>query len=200
MTCCAGTSPTISCCAPPVRMRRRDCSTWRGFPICWPASKARSCTATSTMYRRSPCRSCLKSAANRSKAKRATRFWPKPPPLSKRKPVLPEATSCERPEDYGVEPGALALMSVEALADPSGALFLTAERALIVADLHLEKGSSFARRGVLLPPYDTATTLLFLARAVARWRPRLIVALGDSFHDVGGPARLDAQSLDNLRE
>jgi len=112
---------------------------------------------------------------------------------------LPEATSCERPEDYGVEPGALALMSVEALADPSGALFLTAERALIVADLHLEKGSSFARRGVLLPPYDTATTLLFLARAVARWRPRLIVALGDSFHDVEGPARLDAHSRETLR-
>lgn len=113
---------------------------------------------------------------------------------------MPEATTEAQPEDYGVEPGALTLMGVEALADPSGALFLPVEQVLIVADLHLEKGSSFARRGVLLPPYDTATTLLFLARAVARWRPRLIVALGDSFHDVEGPARLDAQNRENLRD
>ena len=61
---------------------------------------------------------------------------------------------------------------------------------LVVADLHLEKGSSFAARGVLLPPYDTAATLARLARLVTHYAPRCVVALGDSFHDGGGPARL----------
>ena len=61
---------------------------------------------------------------------------------------------------------------------------------LAVADLHLEKGSSFAARGVLLPPYDTAATLARLAALIARYAPRVVVALGDSFHDGRGPARL----------
>jgi DNA ligase-associated metallophosphoesterase len=61
---------------------------------------------------------------------------------------------------------------------------------LAVADLHLEKGSSFAQRGVLLPPYDTAATLARLAQLIARYAPRVLVALGDSFHDGRGPARL----------
>ena len=61
---------------------------------------------------------------------------------------------------------------------------------LAVADLHLEKGSSFARRGMMLPPYDTAATLARLTQVVMRWRPRAIVALGDSFHDREGGDRL----------
>jgi len=76
--------------------------------------------------------------------------------------------------------------------DLSGALYWPDEGVLVVADLHLEKGSSFAARGMLLPPYDTAATLAALGRAVARYRPRLVIALGDSFHDTGGPARLGA--------
>jgi uncharacterized protein len=56
--------------------------------------------------------------------------------------------------------------------------------------LHLEKGSSFAARGVLLPPYDTAATLGRLTQLIARYAPRLVVALGDSFHDRDGPARI----------
>ena len=51
---------------------------------------------------------------------------------------------------------------------PSGALWLAAERTLIVADLHLEKGSAYAARGQLLPPYDTGDTLGRLAAEVAR--------------------------------
>ena len=62
----------------------------------------------------------------------------------------------------------------------------------VVADLHLEKGSSFARRGTLLPPYDTTETLARLARLIAHYAPRLVIALGDSFHDRGGHARLSA--------
>lgn len=82
------------------------------------------------------------------------------------------------------------LAGVSLRADPAGALYWPEEKLLVVADLHLEKGSSFAARGVLLPPYDTATTLSRLARLVARYVPRTVIALGDSFHDGGGPARM----------
>jgi uncharacterized protein len=61
---------------------------------------------------------------------------------------------------------------------------------LVVADLHLEKGSAFAARGVLLPPFDTAETLARLARLIAHYAPRRVIALGDNFHDCGGPARM----------
>jgi DNA ligase-associated metallophosphoesterase len=69
---------------------------------------------------------------------------------------------------------------------------------LAIADLHLEKGSSFAARGQLLPPYDTATTLARLARLILRYIPRAVVALGDSFHDGGGPARLRDADREHL--
>jgi DNA ligase-associated metallophosphoesterase len=74
--------------------------------------------------------------------------------------------------------------------DCAGALYWPDEGLLAVADLHFEKGSAFAARGVLLPPYDTATTLKRLALLIERYAPRLVVALGDSFHDGGGPARM----------
>jgi DNA ligase-associated metallophosphoesterase len=74
--------------------------------------------------------------------------------------------------------------------DPAGALYWPEPGLLAVADLHLEKGSSFAARGVLLPPYDTAATLTRLARLIATYAPRVVVALGDSFHDRNGPARI----------
>jgi hypothetical protein len=51
------------------------------------------------------------------------------------------------------------------------------------SDLHLEKGSSYAARGQLIPPYDTAATLARLAAAIARRNPATVIALGDSFHD-----------------
>jgi hypothetical protein len=70
---------------------------------------------------------------------------------------------------------------------------------LVVSDLHLEKGSSFAARGVLLPPYDSAATLAGLARLIAHYAPRCVVALGDSFHDGGGPARLAPEDRATLR-
>jgi DNA ligase-associated metallophosphoesterase len=84
----------------------------------------------------------------------------------------------------------VALCDVALVADCAGALYWPEEALLVVADLHLEKGSSFAARGVLLPPYDTAATLARLGRLVTRYAPRLVIALGDSFHDGNGPARL----------
>jgi uncharacterized protein len=71
-----------------------------------------------------------------------------------------------------------------------GALYWPDERVLVVSDLHLEKGSSFASRGVLLPPYDTAATLARIAFAIARLAPRVVIALGDSFHDGNGSTRI----------
>lgn len=84
----------------------------------------------------------------------------------------------------------VAVAGVEFAADPAGALYWPEQGLLAVADLHLEKGSSYAARGVLLPPYDTAATLARLVALVARYQPRVVMALGDSFHDGRGPARL----------
>lgn len=74
--------------------------------------------------------------------------------------------------------------------DPSGAIHWPDNGTLVVADLHLEKGSAFARHGSLLPPYDTGATLDRLAGVIDRYRPERVVALGDSFHDRRGPDRL----------
>jgi len=82
------------------------------------------------------------------------------------------------------------IAGISLLADLSGALFWEAQRLLVVSDLHLEKGSSFAARGVLLPPFDTAATLDRLAAVIARHDPRVVIALGDSFHDRNAHARL----------
>jgi len=82
------------------------------------------------------------------------------------------------------------LSGVTFLADLSGALLWEDERLLVVSDLHLEKGSSFAARGTLLPPFDTIATLDRLATVIARHNPRTVIALGDSFHDRAAHTRL----------
>jgi DNA ligase-associated metallophosphoesterase len=84
----------------------------------------------------------------------------------------------------------IALAGTSFVADPAGALYWPEHGLLAIADLHLEKGSSFAARGQLLPPYDTAVTLARLTQLVVHYAPRVVVALGDSFHDDGGPGRL----------
>ncbi|MGL5361720.1 MAG: ligase-associated DNA damage response endonuclease PdeM [Bosea sp. (in: a-proteobacteria)] len=98
---------------------------------------------------------------------------------------------------------AISIGRLDAVPDHSGALWLPAERTLVVADLHLEKGSAFAARGVMLPPYDSAATLDVLARAIARLEPARVIALGDSFHDMGAASRLadaDRQALAALQQ
>jgi uncharacterized protein len=84
------------------------------------------------------------------------------------------------------------------VADLSGVLFWEEQRLLVVSDLHLEKGSSFATRGVLLPPYDTAATLGRLAAVIMRHDPRIVIALGDSFHDRSAHERLSAPDREAL--
>jgi DNA ligase-associated metallophosphoesterase len=81
----------------------------------------------------------------------------------------------------------------------SGALYWPSEDALIVADLHLEKASAFARHGQMLPPYDTRATLTRLAQVLDQTEATTVVALGDSFHDNGGPQRMSAEDLEILR-
>ncbi len=98
---------------------------------------------------------------------------------------------------------AFEVAGVELLADPSGVTWWADEQCLIVSDLHLEKGSSFARRGSLIPPYDTKTTLARLEKAVSFWQPKLVISLGDSFHDENASARLaldDRRNLQRLAE
>ena len=87
---------------------------------------------------------------------------------------------------------------VTLVADLSGALFWEEQGLLVVSDLHLEKGSSFATRGVLLPPYDTVATLGRLAAVIARHDPRRVIALGDSFHDRDAHQRLSGTDRDAL--
>ncbi len=94
---------------------------------------------------------------------------------------------------------AVALSGISLIADPSGALYWPEHGLIAVADLHLEKGSSFAARGQFLPPYDSAATLARLAKLIAHYAPRAVIALGDNFHDGGGPARLSAEDRASLR-
>lgn len=94
----------------------------------------------------------------------------------------------------------ITVAGVTFVADLAGALYCPGEQLLIVSDLHLEKGSSFAARGVLLPPYDTASTLERLAGILSRYVVHVVIALGDNFHDPSGPARLAAADRARLFE
>ncbi len=97
---------------------------------------------------------------------------------------------------------ALAVGGLVFAASRSGALFLESDRMLVVADLHLEKGSAYAARGQMLPPYDSRQTLACLASVIARFQPTIVVALGDSVHDprrAGSLNRDDAAVLGGLQ-
>lgn len=81
------------------------------------------------------------------------------------------------------------------VADTTGALFCETRRALLVADLHLEKGSSYARTRQFVPPYDTIATLNRLTALVARRAPSAIYFLGDAFHDAFAGERLPPEAI-----
>lgn len=87
-----------------------------------------------------------------------------------------------------------------ALCDRSGALYLPDHKLLVVSDLHLEKGAAYARRGQLIPPYDTVETLKKLGHAIAAYQPAIVVSLGDSFHDGEGAAAMPEFFRGTLRE
>jgi len=93
----------------------------------------------------------------------------------------------------------LHFMGERLLLDPLGAVVWPAAGLLAVADLHLEKGSACAARGQLVPPWDTRVTLDRLGMLMRRWRPGVVVALGDSFHDARGSLRMAAGDAARLR-
>jgi DNA ligase-associated metallophosphoesterase len=95
-------------------------------------------------------------------------------------------------------PAPVHLAGERLMLDPDGAVFWSARRLLVVADLHLKKGSAAATRGSLLPPSDTRATLDRLAALLRRWRPETVVALSDSFHDAKGAGRLHPQDQARL--
>jgi DNA ligase-associated metallophosphoesterase len=103
--------------------------------------------------------------------------------------------------EFSQQPVSIAGRSL--VADVSGALYWPAEDLLIVADLHLEKGSAFASRGIMLPPYDTASTLERLAATLDAYPAATVLCLGDSFHDCGAAERMspvDRETLAILQE
>jgi DNA ligase-associated metallophosphoesterase len=78
------------------------------------------------------------------------------------------------------------------------ALYWPREAALLVADLHLEKASFFARHGQLLPPYDSRETLERVALAIRETGARRVYTLGDNFHDAAGVERLEPHAAGML--
>jgi len=94
----------------------------------------------------------------------------------------------------GAESGTeeIVVNGVAAVCDPMGGLYLPEAGLLVVSDLHLEKGAAFARRGMMLPPYDTIATLNILSAVIARYDPGIVVSLGDNFHDRKGSEHLPA--------
>lgn len=97
------------------------------------------------------------------------------------------------------ETARLRVNGADLLADLSGALVWPDKRTLVVADLHLEKGSSLARHKRPLPPYDSAATLGRLETVIARYEPETVICLGDSFHDGDGAIRLSDGDRGRLR-
>ena len=92
----------------------------------------------------------------------------------------------------------LSFAGKELLTQSDGALFWPARNALLVADLHLEKASWFARIGQFLPPYDSLATLQALEKVVDATGASTLYCLGDSFHDRFGCDRLPADARDLL--
>jgi len=78
------------------------------------------------------------------------------------------------------------------------ALYWPRERALLVADLHLEKASFYAKHGQLLPPYDSRETLERVALAIRETGARRVFTLGDNFHDSAGTERLEPHAAGML--
>lgn len=97
-----------------------------------------------------------------------------------------------------IVPQPISLNDIALVADISGALYWPDRRTLIVADLHFEKGTSYARRAVFLPPYDSRTTLNRLEEVLARHDVTRVICLGDSFHDDGAFKRLQGEDHDRL--
>ena len=97
--------------------------------------------------------------------------------------------------DYQSASAAAKVADADVTLDLSGALYIPDAEALLVSDLHFEKASSFARRGYFVPPYDTGVTLTALESVVRAYAPKMVICLGDSFHDPFCAERLQPDSI-----
>lgn len=86
------------------------------------------------------------------------------------------------------------------LADISGALIWPEKNTVVVSDLHLAKGTSFASKGIFLPPYDSIETLSVLNSVLTHYAPDRVICLGDSFHDNEASSRLGPEEKDIIRQ
>lgn len=93
----------------------------------------------------------------------------------------------------------LSVAAQQLVALPCGGLWWEAERVLVVSDLHFEKASFYAARGQMLPPYDTRATLARVAKLVDGLAPKIVVSLGDSFHDRRARPRMAQDDVAALR-
>ena len=105
----------------------------------------------------------------------------------------------KRPENSVTQATPLIVNSCALTPDLSGALIWPARRLAVVADLHLEKGSSYALRGLFLPPYDSRATLAALERVIDTHKAQHVICLGDSFHDPEAATRLSDQEVATIR-
>ncbi len=94
----------------------------------------------------------------------------------------------------------ISLGRLDFVPDLSGALYVPELQTLLVADLHLEKASNMARRGIHLPPYDTRASLAQLQAVLKATLPQQLIFLGDSFHDNDARERIDETDLATLRD
>ena len=92
------------------------------------------------------------------------------------------------------------LAGLELRPDLSGALHLPEMAALIISDLHLEQGTSLARRGIRVPPFDTNITISMLEDVITRFEPQRLIFLGDSFHDDDGETRVEEALMSRLQK
>lgn len=106
--------------------------------------------------------------------------------------------STTRQTTLKAETMSLSVNGIDLLACASGALVWPDRHLVVVADLHFEKASSFARRGRLLPPYDTRETLIRLSSVIDHHRPQTVICLGDTFHDCEGWNRLAPEDRSTL--
>lgn len=97
-----------------------------------------------------------------------------------------------------INPAPYRFCDADLLLLPQGGIVWPDRKTLIVSDLHLEKASSYARRGVFLPPYDTRATLKRLDHLISACQPAKVIALGDSFHESGAEQRLPPDDRDHL--
>lgn len=108
--------------------------------------------------------------------------------MSNARPALPESRGLV----FEVAGEHLALQSC-------GAMWWVDAKVLVVSDLHLEKGSAYAQRGQMLPPYDTRATLKRIAALVEALEPTTVVSLGDSFHDRHARGRMPTDDVAMIR-